>query len=493
MTEQNQYGHVTLRGRFDTNRILPGLPVTPRTSAGDSLMRGTAAGAVPVGTTELDLLPAVLFSFGVNPATYRRVDRLYQTDAQKFGLLASKSPLVGHPLFTRLSGIGAATARRLLGMLVYEGIEPSFAADVDRVVEKSWHRAWSWVANHDAVRVEEFTETRHGPAVGSEALDVESIVLVWEARRQGHRIVQTPGLQALQQSLLAWSVFVALDGMRPRAPAPVAPRDALSHFEELWARVRGGGPAGDLAAIGERVNKLAGTMLGDQGISIGDVSPETVTAACKALAVIAPRSRDTEAAQDLAWMVALSLAHEARKDGSSAETRLLAELEEVRGALEAERARTSTMEASLLSSRRLERRLEAEIRKEREYTDRLEQETKRRAQLEGSSVSGVPSLLPLLPVTQQLLVVGGSRALARRLASWMPNARFVAQDEGSLLDVAALRGCEAVVVLTSHVSHALADTVSDEARRQGIPLILVGWSNSARIVRAVHLALGRET
>ena len=39
--------------------------------------------------------------------------------------------------------------------------------------------------------------------------------------------------------------------MRPRAPAPVAPRDAVSHFEELWARVRGEGPAGDLAAARE--------------------------------------------------------------------------------------------------------------------------------------------------------------------------------------------------------------------------------------------------
>jgi len=493
VTEQNQHRHVTLRGRFDTARILPGLAVTPRAPAGDSLMRGTAAGAVPVGTTELDLLPAVLFSFGVNPATYRRVDRLYQTDAQKFGLLASKSPLVGHPLFTRLSGVGAATARRLLGLLVYEGVEPSFAADVDRVVEKSWHRAWSWVANHDAVRVEDFTETRHGPVAGSETLDVESVVLVWEARRQGHRIVRTPGLQALQQSLLAWSVFVALDGMRPRAPAPVAPRDAVSHFEELWARVRGEGPAGDLAAARERVTKLAGTMLGDQDMSLADASSETVTAACRALAAVAPRSRDSEAAQALAWMVVLSLAHQGREDGSSAETRLLAELGEVRAALEAERTRNAAMEASLLSSRRLERRLEAEIQREREHTGRLEQETIRRAQSEARSVSSVPSPPSPLPVTELLLVVGGSRALASRLAPWMPNAQFVAQDEGGLLDVATLRGREAVVVLTSHISHALAETVSDEARRQGIPLILVGWSNSARIVRAVHQALGRGT
>jgi len=74
----------------------------------------------------------------------------------------------------------------------------------------------------------------------------------------------------------------------------------------------------------------------------------------------------------------------------------------------------------------------------------------------------------------------------------MPNAQFVGEDESGLLDVAAVRGRQAVVVLTSHISHALAETVSDEARRQGIPLILVGWSNSARIVRAVQQALDRE-
>lgn len=109
---------------------------------------------------------------------------------------------------------------------------------------------------------------------------------------------------------------------------------------------------------------------------------------------------------------------------------------------------------------------------------------------EAGSAAGVSS--PLLPVAERLLVVGGSRALASRLAPWMPNAQFVAEDEGGLLDVAAVRGRQAVIVLTSHISHALAETVSDEARRQGIPLILVGWSNSARIVRAVQQALGRE-
>lgn len=453
-------------------------------------MRGTAAGAVPVGTTELDLVPAVLFSFGVNPGTYRRVDRLYQTDAQKFGLLASKSPLVGHPLFTRLSGVGAATARRLLGILVYEDTEPSFAADVDRLVEQGWHRAWSWVANHDVVRVEEFTEARHGRPAGSEMLDVESVVLVWEARRQGHHIVQSPGLQALQQSLLAWSVFVALDGMRPRAPAPVAARDALSYFADLWARVAGEGAAGDLAAIGERVMKLADTMLGDTHMSLADVSPETVQAACRALAAVAPRSRDADAAQALAWMVALSLAHEARKEEGGAEAHLLAELEEARQALAAERTRNGALEASLVSGRRLARRLEAELRRERERAERGEEKRDMPARRDARPAEDAAS--PLVPVAERLLVVGGSRALASRLVPWMPNAEFVAEDEGGLLDIAAMRGRQAVVVLTSHISHALAETVSDEARRQGIPLILVGWSNSARIVRAVQQALHRE-
>ena len=490
MTEQSQHRHVTLRGRFDSARILPGLAVTPRALAGESLMRGTAAGAVPVGTTELNLVPAVLFSFGVNPATYRRVDRLYQTDAQKFGLLASKSPLVGHPLFTRLSGVGAATARRLLGILVYEDTQPSFAADVDRLVEQGWHRAWSWVANHDVVRVEEFTDARHGRPSDSDTLDVEGVVLVWEARRRGRHIVQSPGLQELQQNLLAWSVFVALDGMRPRAPAPVAPRDAVSYFVDLWPRIAGEGTAGELAAIGERVMKLAGRLLGDTSMSLADVSREEVLAACEALAAVAPRSRDAEAAQALAWMAALSLAHEAQKDRDSGEAHLMAELEEVRRKLGAERTRNAELEASLVSSRRLVRSLETELRRERDRASRGQQRSDMPAHPKAGSAAGVAS--PLLPVAERLLVVGGSRALASRLAPWMPNAQFVAEDEGGLLDVAAVRGRQAVIVLTSHISHALAETVSDEARRQGIPLILVGWSNSARIVRAVQQALGRE-
>lgn len=453
-------------------------------------MRGTAAGAVPVGTTELDLVPAVLFSFGVNPATYRRVDRLYQTDAQKFGLLASKSPLVGHPLFSRLSGVGAATARRLLGILVYEDTQPSFAADVDRLVEQGWHRAWSWVANHDVVRVEEFTEARHAGPAGSEALDVESVVLVWEARRRGRHVVQSPGLHELQQSLLAWSVFVALDGMRPRTPAPVAPRDALSYVAGLWPRVAGKGSAGDLAAIGERVMKLAGRLLGDTSMSLADVSPEAVQAACEALAAVAPRSRDTEAAEALAWMAALSLVQKASQSGGGAEARLTAELEEARRALAAERTRNDELQASLLSGRRLARRLEAELRREHERADRMERRTDMPARPEVRPAEDAAS--PLVPVAARLLVVGGSSALASRLAPWMPNAQFVGEDESGLLDVAAVRGRQAVVVLTSHISHALAETVSDEARRQGIPLILVGWSNSARIVRAVQQALDRE-
>jgi len=79
-----------------------------------------------------------------------------------------------------------------------------------------------------------------------------------------------------------------------------------------------------------------------------------------------------------------------------------------------------------------------------------------------------------------------------RLARWMPEAVFVPEDSAGALDLAVVNGCRAVVVLTSHVSHALADKVADEARRQGVPVILVGWSNAQRIVSAVQQALEKR-
>jgi hypothetical protein len=236
--------------------------------------------------------------------------------------------------------------------------------------------------------------------------------------------------------------------------------------------------------------KLAGRLLGDTSMSLADVSPEGVQAACEAFAAVAPRSRDTEAAEALAWMAALSLVQKASQSGGGAEARLTAELEEARRALAAERTRNDELQASLLSGRRLARRLEAELRREHERADRMERRTDMPARPEVRPAEDAAS--PLVPVAARLLVVGGSSALASRLAPWMPNAQFVGEDESGLLDVAAVRGRQAVVVLTSHISHALAETVSDEARRQGIPLILVGWSNSARIVRAVQQALDRE-
>ncbi|HWQ21788.1 MAG TPA: hypothetical protein VN478_03585, partial [Clostridia bacterium] len=91
MTEQGAHRHVVLRGRFDTARILPGLPAVHAIPVRDARMRGSVAGAVPIGTAVIDLVPAVLFSFASNPVTYRRVDAVYQRDPQRFGLLASRS------------------------------------------------------------------------------------------------------------------------------------------------------------------------------------------------------------------------------------------------------------------------------------------------------------------------------------------------------------------------------------------------------------------
>jgi hypothetical protein len=75
----------------------------------------------------------------------------------------------------------------------------------------------------------------------------------------------------------------------------------------------------------------------------------------------------------------------------------------------------------------------------------------------------------------------------------MPEAAFVPEDGASALDLSVVSGCRMVVVLTSHVSHALADKVADEARRQGVPVVLVGWSNAQRIVSAVQQALSSRS
>jgi hypothetical protein len=115
-----------------------------------------------------------------------------------------------------------------------------------------------------------------------------------------------------------------------------------------------------------------------------------------------------------------------------------------------------------------------------------------RSRIERLSTKHAGTSTQVEPIAGRLLVAGGTQALADRLARWMPEAVFVPEDGASALDLTVVNGCRAVVVLTSHVSHALADKVADEARRQGVPVILVGWSNAQRIVSAVQQALEKR-
>lgn len=493
MTEQGFHRHVVLRGRFDTARILPGLPSVHVASVQDPRMRGSAASAVPIGTTVIDLIPAVLFSFASNPGTYRRVDTIYRRDAQRFGSLASKSPLVGHPLFGRLTGIAAATARHLLGLLVYESVDPAFASIVDTLVERSWHHVWTWVANHDQVNVGEFMGANRIPPRTRDELDAECVVLVWQARRMRRRIVATTELQALHDSLLSWSVLMALENIRPASPPPTVPqRDATTYFTTVWSRVIDKDPVDDLARVGARVTELVNAFFQDQPITLVSADAGLVHAACDTLARVAPRSGDEEAALTLAWLVALGqefrAAHTA--DRTEATAKRVQQLQE---ALSMEEARAADLAASMTILERKLRQTNAELLSEQERVQRRDAEIMELREQAGAAVRRhIPPGTTVSPVEERLLVAGGSQALARRLAVWMPRSSFVTEDQETSFDALMLHGCVATVILTSHISHAMADAIAGEAKRQGVPIILIGWSNTTRIVRAVREALDRR-
>ncbi|MFA4932149.1 MAG: hypothetical protein WC625_04555 [Caldisericia bacterium] len=493
MTEQGSRRHVVLRGRFDTARILPGLSAVHVAPVQDPRMRGSAASAVPIGTAVIDLVSAVLFSFASNPATYRRVEALYQRDAQRFGLLASKSPLLGHPLFGRLTGIAAATARHLLGLFVYESVDPAFASSVDRLVERSWHRAWTWVANHERVNVGDFMAANHIPPRTRDELDAECVVLVWQAGRVGRTIVPSPELQALRDSLLSWSVLMALESMRPASPPPPVPhRDAASYFGAVWSRVVGQGSVGDFARVGARVMELANALLQEQVVSLSSADSDLVQAACDTLAGRAPRSGDEEAALALAWLVAMGQVSRAAHEGDRVEE-LGAQVQQLREALKTEEHRVAQFAATVTALERSLRQTNAELASERARVQRRDAEIMGlREQADATARRNVPQDKAVSSVEERLLVAGGSQALARRLAAWMPRASFTTEDQMTSLDASMLHGCAAAVILTSHISHAMADAVAAEARRQGIPVILVGWSNTSRIARAVREALDRR-
>jgi hypothetical protein len=493
VTEQGAHRHVVLRGRFDTARILPGLPAVHVTPVRDPRMRGSAASAIPIGTAVIDLVPAVLFSFASNPVTYRRVESLYQRDAQRFGLLASKSPLVGHPVFGKLTGIAAATARHLLGLLVYESVDPAFASSVDRLVEHSWHRAWAWVANHEDVNVGDFIAASRIPPRTRDELDAECVVLVWQAGRVGRKVVPSPELQSLRESLLSWSVLMALESMRPASRPPVPQRDASSYFGDVWSRVVGEGSAGDLTRVVARVMELANTQLRDPVVSPASADADLVHSVCDTLARVAPRSGDEEAATALAWLIAVAQTSRAAHTGDRTEE-LQIQVRRLQEDLKAEEHRSVQLGASLAVLERMARQTTVQLENERARVKRRDAEimglreqadvaTHNHVSLEKKAVE---------PIEERLLVAGGSQALARRLKQWMPNVSCVTEDQESLFDTSTLHGCAAAVILTSHISHALADTVTAEARRQGVPVILIGWSNTSRIVRAVREALNRR-
>jgi len=492
VTEQGGHRHVVLRGRFDTARLLPGLPAVQIAAAQDPRIRKPSGGALPVGTTALDLLPAVLFSFASNPATYRRVDAVYRVDARRYGLLASQSPLARHPMVPRLSGIAAATARHLLGLLIYESVDQAFASSIDGLIRQSWHRPWQWVANHDVVDMGAYMEAAGIPARDRGDLDAELVVLVWQARRMSRSIAATPELKAFGESLLSWSVLVALESMRPTAPPPPVPqRDAAAYFEDIWSRMVQNGGTGDLGRVIPRVTRLASALphVGDATPASAD--PGLVQAACDVLAHLEPRAGDMDAAQTLAWLVVLGQASRSAQEGAPRAKQ--EELRELEQAVETERQRVADTAAKLASSERACRQASAELAEQRAVVHRRDMEiAELGSRIERLSMRRTSTSAPVEPLPGRLLVAGGSPALVGRLARWMPEAVFVPEDSAGALDLAVVNGCRAVVVLTSHVSHALADKVADEARRQGVPVILVGWSNAQRIVSAVQQALEKR-
>lgn len=482
-----------LRGRFDSARLLPGLPTIHLASAQDPRIRRPAVGTLPIGTTALDLLPAVLFSFASNPATYRRVDAVYRADASRYGSLASQSPLVAHPVFSRLVGIQAATARHLLGLLTYENADSSFHTVIDTLIQKSWHRTWQWVANHEMVDVGEYmtagniTERERGD------LDPELVILVWQARRAGRRIAATAEMRAFGESLLSWSVLLTLENMRPSTPPPpVLQRDAVRYFHDLWTTMVDGETVGTPERVLGRVCWLAEAVSGTSGQTIRSADEHTVLSACEALAERDPRASDAAAAEALAWMVAL--AQVSQSSNAATDMReTLQELQETRHALNTAQRREEQIVTQAAVSDRVARQTSAELERMRTLLQRRDAEI---AQMRDRSARQPVEDIrePVLePVTEHLVVAGGVPALAGRLRPWMPNASFLPEDDTVSVDTSIVRGCRAVIVLTSQISHARADRVSDEARRQGVPVILVGWNNVRRIVSTVRRALDTLT
>jgi UDP-N-acetylglucosamine:LPS N-acetylglucosamine transferase len=159
--------------------------------------------------------------------------------------------------------------------------------------------------------------------------------------------------------------------------------------------------------------------------------------------------------------------------------------------LKAEERRSGQLEASLTVLERMARQTTAQLENERARVKRRDAEIMGlRERADVAIHNRVPlEKKALEPIRERLLVAGGSQALAARLRQCMPEAVFVPEDSAATLDLSVVRGCSAVVVLTAHVSHALADRVADEARRQGVPVVLSGWSNAQRIVSAVQQAL----
>jgi hypothetical protein len=332
------------------------------------------------------------------------------------------------------------------------------------------------------------------PARDRGDLDAELVILVWQARRTRRLISPTPELKAFGESLLSWSVLVALESMRPSIPRPPVPqRDAAVYFESIWSRMVEEGSTGELGRVIPRVTRLASALPQVGDVAPGSADHEAVQAASHVLAHLEPRAGDAEAAQSLAWLVALAQVSRSSHGDSSTQAAQAA-LHDLQQSVETERRCAAEVAESLASSERSRRQALVELAEQRTLLQQRDAEiAELRSRVERLSEKRTGGSEPVEPITGRLLVAGGSQALARRLAQWMPEAVFVPEDSAATLDLSVVSGCRAVVVLTSHVSHALADKVSDEARRQGVPVVLVGWSNAQRIVSAVQQALSSRS
>lgn len=105
---------------------------------------------------ELDLLPFLVESFGVNRQIRGQIDALYQSDVFRFYSLARNHELYNHPIVKEGGLLQEEYSRKALGIILAAENDDKVYSALIKIISAGWSEVYSFIANRPRFNISSF-------------------------------------------------------------------------------------------------------------------------------------------------------------------------------------------------------------------------------------------------------------------------------------------------------------------------------------------------